>query len=437
MNITPLSDPSLLQDATPAQLELAAADNHRQLFILDAMSVKGTVQSAGGLTWIYTGPQGNATVPFPALSKDNAGDLLDGMMDWFRNHPPKGAGCWSLDPPQPADLGVRLLARGFQAGWNPCWMALYLPELRQYPAPAALEVRPDNHTDTSLIPGLPYAGTDGAVPPSLMEAFPERAQRFLAFLDGRVVGQSCVFYTTGPYGTAGIYNVGVVPGARRQGIGKAVLRAACQHAAGKGYHYAVLNATGLRMYEQTGFKWISHGHTWWLNNQNYITQSSPARVQLAEATGLGDIAALDHIGQQFSAADLNTPLANGMTLMEMAVHCHQPLSADWLSQHGATCTVLDAWSLGWKDRAAALVSAQPEEVNRRYSYLQHTILHIAAERNDIALAKLALSANPNLDIRDKIYHATPLGWAQHFGRTQIIQLINEYLQSRHCEEPQG
>ena len=91
----------MLQNATPAQLELAAADNHRQLFILEAMSLKGEVQSAGGLTWIYAGPYNNATVPFPALSKDDAGTLLDGMMAWFRNHPPKGAGCWSLDPPQP------------------------------------------------------------------------------------------------------------------------------------------------------------------------------------------------------------------------------------------------------------------------------------------------------------------------------------------------
>lgn len=425
MSIPPLSDPTLLQNATPAQLELAAADNHRQLFILDAMAVKGAVRSAGGLTWIYAGPQSNATVPFPALSKDDAGTLLDAMMDWFRNHPPKGAGCWSLDPPQPADLGVRLLARGFQPGWNPCWMALRLDKLQQYPAPATLELRPDNHTDTSVIFGLPYAGNNGAVPPSLMAAFPERAQRFLAYLDGRIVGQSCVFYTTGPYGTAGIYNVGVVPEARRQGIGKAVLRAACQHAAGKGYHYAVLNATGRRMYEQSGFQWISNGHTWWLNNHNYITQS-PAHVLLAEATGLGDMAALDHIGKQFSTADLNTPLANRMTFMELAVHCHQPLAAQWLSQHGATCTALDAWTLGWKDRAAALISTQPAEVNRRYSYLQHTILHIAAERNDIALAKLALSANPNLNIRDKIYHGTPLEWAHHFRRTEIIQLINEY-----------
>ncbi|WP_298731571.1 GNAT family N-acetyltransferase [uncultured Chitinophaga sp.] len=428
MSVPPLSALSVLQHATPAQLELAAADNHRQLFILEAMSVKGAVQSAGGLTWAYAGPHNNASVPFPAMSKEEAGPLLDEMMAWFRSHPPRGAGCWSLDPPQPADLGVRLLARGFQPGWNPCWMALRLDNLRQYPVPAGLEVRPDNHSDTSLVSALPYAGKDGAVPPALMEAFPDRAQRFLAFLDGRIVGQSCVFLTSGTYGAAGIYNVGVVPSARQQGIGKAILYAACQHAAVKGWHYAVLNATGLRMYQQAGFKWISNGHTWWINNQDCFTDAPlPARIQLAEAIGLGDIRVLEEIGKDYAPQELNIPLANGMTLMELAVYFHQSRAAAWLAEHGATCTVLDAWNLGWKDRAKALLAAHPEEVNRRYSYLDYTILHIAAEKNDLDLAQLALSANPNLNIRDKIYHSTPLGWAEHFGRMEIIQLINKHL----------
>ena len=138
------------------------------------------------------------------------------------------------------------------------------------------------------------------------------------------------------------------------------------------------------------------------------------------------MAALDSIGKALTTEDLNTPLANDMTLMELAMHCRQPLSAGWLVEHGAVYTVLEAWDLGWKDRAAALLSAQPAEVNRRYSYLQNTILHTAAERNDIDLAVLALSAKPDLQIRDKIYHGTPLDWANHFGRTAIIELIKQH-----------
>jgi GNAT superfamily N-acetyltransferase len=421
----------VLVNATPAQLELAAADNHRQLFTLEAIAANGELQSTGGLSWTYAGPDKGATIPFPALSKDDAGDMLDAMMAWFRTHPPKNAGCWSLEPPQPADLGVKLLARGFQPGWQPCWMALRLADMRDHPAPPTLEICPDNDIDTSTVRGLPYAGSNGAVPPSLIHAFPGRAQRFLAFMNGKIVGQSCVFLTTGAYGVAGIYNEGVVPEARHQGIGKAVLRAACRFAAGKGYHYAILNGTGRRMYEQTGFQWISYGRTWWLNNRGYITHPpSPASVMLAEAIGLGDLAGLESIGKQFSTVELNTPLASEMTLMELAMHCHQPLSAEWLVEHGAAYTVLDAWDLGWKERTAALLSAQPSEANRRYSYLQNTILHIAAERNDMHLAVLALSAKPDLQIRDKIYHGTPLDWARHFGRTEIIELIEGSLRFR-------
>lgn len=428
MNIPPLSDPTVLSNATPAQLELAAADNHRQLFTLEAMALNGEVQAAGGLSWTYAGPDRNAAIPFPILSKDDAGKMLDAMMAWYRNHPPKGAGCWSLHPPQPADLGVRLLARGFQPGWQPSWMALRLADMNdRYPAPAGLEIVPDNDTDTATVSELPYAGNKGAVPPLLTRAFPGRAQRFLAIMNGNIVGQTCVFFTTGNYGVAGIYNQGVVPEVRLQGIGKAVLLAALRYALRKGYHYAVLNGTGRRMYEQVGFRWIGFGHTWWLNNRGYITHPPSAeRIMLAEAVGLGDMAALNSIGKGLTPGELNTPLANDMTLIELAVYWRQPSAAEWLVKHGAAYNVLEAWDLGWKDRAAALLSTRPEEVNRRYSYLQSTILHTAAERNDIALAALALSAKPDLKIRDKIYHATPLDWAHHFGRTEIIELIKQH-----------
>jgi GNAT superfamily N-acetyltransferase len=424
MSIPPLSDPLLLRNATPAQLELAAADNHRQLFLLEASAGNGEVQTAGGLSWTYTSPYHDAMVPFPSLTNENVGPMLDRMMAWFREHPPKGAGCWSLQPTQPASLGVRLLARGFQPGWKPCWMALDLAAMQHHPTPPGLQIHADNDTPTDTVPGLPYAGDDGAVSPALMQQFPDRAQRFLARLDGQIVGQTCVLFTKGEYGVAGIYNVGVVPAARRQGIARAVLLAACQHAAERGYQYATLNATGRRMYEQAGFRWIGNGHTWWLTNRNYLTHPpSSTLVALAEAIGLGDMAALSGMAGTFSPNELNAPLANGMTLMQLAVHCHRPLSAEWLLQHGAAYTALDAWDLHWKDRAAALLAADPEEVDRRYGQQQSTLLHIAAERNDAGLASLALSARPSMEIVDSANKATALDWAVYFNRTEIIRLI--------------
>lgn len=422
------SSTSLLHNATHQQLEHAVANNHAELFALNVTSQGGNVTNKNGLTWTHNGVGKQAMVPFPKLTATNAGPLLDEMMDQFRQQPPGSAGCWSLYPPQPADLGVKLLARGFQPGWQPSWMYLDLEKINtDHPVPSTLEVRADDLTFIDDVPHLPYRGNDGAVSNELLQQHPERAQRFLALLDGKIVAHSCVFYTTGALGIAGLYNVGVVPHVRNRGIGKAVVLAACLHAKEKGYNYAMLNGTGRRMYEQVGFRWMSNGLTWWLMTKNYISDKpSPARIALIEAIGNGHIALLSKSAESFSIAELNTPITNGMTLMRLAIHCKQPASAEWLVSHGVAYTALDAWDMGWKDRAAALLKKDSNEVNRLHGELQATLLHTAAERNDIALAQLALGAHPDLTIKDTMYHATPLDWARHLNRGAIAKLIEEY-----------
>ncbi|KAA2239297.1 GNAT family N-acetyltransferase [Chitinophaga agrisoli] len=411
----------VLKNATAAQLEQAAAFNHQELFTRNAMAQGGLVKTSAGLTCTYGGPDKEAMVGFPVLEAAGAGGQLDAMMDWYRQYPPNGIGCWSLHPPQPADLGIRLLARGFKRGWRPCWMGLDLQKIQTaHPVPAGLELHADNTTGIDLTPNLPYAGEDGAISPALLQQQPEIAQRFIATLNGQVVGHSCVFLTTGPYGAAGIYNVGVVPHAREKGIGKAVVIAACQYAKEQGYHYAVLNATGRRMYNQVGFSWIGDGYTWWLHGDLFRKHPPKAQqIALAEAIGRGIIPA----NGSFETQDLHTILANGMTLMQLAVQCQQPAAAAWLVERGVGYSALDAWDLGWKDKAAALLATHPEQANQQYGDWQATLLHLAAERNDLALAKLALAAHPDLTITDKRYNGTPLGWAQHLQRNEIIQLI--------------
>lgn len=272
MNFHPLPDLSVLKEATAAQLEQAAAANHRELFYQNAIAQGGEVKINDGLCWTYAGAGKGAMIAFPSLEENNAAAQLDEMMEYYRAHPPKDLGCWSLDPPQPADIGIMLLARGFQPGWKPCWMALDLEAIKaDHPAPDGLQVYADNDTPVHNIIYLPYAGDDGAVSQALMKAQPNRTQRFIATLNGEVVAHSCVFLTTGEYGTAGLYNVGVVPWARQKGIGKAIVLAACMYARKQGYHYAVLNGTGRRMYEQLGFQWISYGITWWLQKNYFLT----------------------------------------------------------------------------------------------------------------------------------------------------------------------
>jgi GNAT superfamily N-acetyltransferase len=420
---------TMLRNATPQQLEQAELALHREVYSMITFAQQGDVITKDGLVYTHSsnGPQPGGMALVDKMSSEQAGPLLDEMMAWYRTRKAKGIGCWSLDPPQPADLGIRLLARGFSPGWRPGWMSRDLETIQNdYPIPSGVDIRADNETGTHAIKQLPYSGDSGVGSQLVVQTYPQRIQRFLAFKDDKIIGQSCVYLTTGEKAVAGIFNVGVVEEFRKQGIGKAVVLAACHWAKERGYHYALLNATGRRMYEQAGFKWIGLGLTWWLNSDRYITHPpSPNDVLLAEAVGKGDIDALNHLAPLFSTDALNRPTANGMTLMELAIHWKRTAVATWLVQHGFQYTPYDAWQLGWKDRAADILANNPQEVNRTYGHMNQTLLHIAAERNDIELARLAFSANPDLTMCDCVHHATALGWAMFFKRNAIIELIRQ------------
>jgi len=413
-------------DASPAQLERAAAVNHTSLFKQEAEALGGSYVTKGELSWTSGTPYSPSMVPFPELGPEQAGSRLDELIDFYLKHPPKGAGCWSLDPARPADLGARLLARGFQPGWRPRWMGLDLLRLQtHHPSPKGLDIGIDNLISLDSIKDLPYAQV--VIPSPQKAELPGQWTRFVARWKGKIVAHSVVFLSTGPYGAAGIYHVGVVPRARGLGIGKAVTLAACLHARDNGYRYAVLNSTeaGRPTYERLGFVTTGEGHTWWLLTERLLAHPpSPREVRLAEAVARGDRETLDRLRHE--PADLNRPITNGMTLMELAVHCRRPEAAEWLLTGGAACSILDAWDLDWKDRARQLVAADPTLVNRPYGEWNKTLLHFAAERNDAELARLALSADADLQLKDKAYQGTALGWAQHFGHRTIAELIETH-----------
>jgi GNAT superfamily N-acetyltransferase len=256
---------------------------------------------------------------------------------------------------------------------------------------------------------------------------PQRVWHFAAWLDSKPVGHSTLCLTTGALGIAGIYDIGVVPEARNQGVGKAVTIAACSHGQKIGCRHATLNGTGERMYRQIGFERIGYGMTWWLNVARLeANPPTPTRIAFAEAIGRGDIDALDGLEKQVETDGFDVPLTNGMMPMELAVKLGKTTLAQWLVDHGVTLDVLSAWDFGWKDRVADLLAKNPELVNRRSGEMQTTPLHVAAERDDIELARLLLTANPDLDIKDATFGGTPLGWAHNFQRTDIIELIEAH-----------
>jgi ankyrin repeat protein len=151
---------------------------------------------------------------------------------------------------------------------------------------------------------------------------------------------------------------------------------------------------------------------------------SPAQVALAEAVGRGDLSALAALAGRDEPLD--APLANGMSLLDLAAHAQQPASAEWLIGQGATLELLPAWDLGWRERVVQLLAAHPELANRRSGELEATPLHVAVERGDRELARALLAARPDLGIKDGRYGATALDWARHLGRIELVELIERH-----------
>jgi len=151
------------------------------------------------------------------IGRDRDAFLLDAVAEnhrrWFRARG-GGGGIWSLH--RNDDLGVRLVARGYEWGWRPHWMGV---DLATEPEVAGdLEIGP---AAPPFAKTLPYRD-DAPLPPE--------AIHLGVRLRDKVVGQVIVLPLDG---VAGIYSMGVAPKVQGRGIGvaltKAALRAACEH----------------------------------------------------------------------------------------------------------------------------------------------------------------------------------------------------------------
>ncbi|RYZ52635.1 MAG: GNAT family N-acetyltransferase [Sphingobacteriales bacterium] len=422
---------SMRRSATGTELTQAIAVNHRQLFCLNTEALNGTVVYDKGLCYTWAGNEA-AYVPFPVADDPNMSDELEGMLEFYRSRRAGNVGCWSLDPVPFPGLEAALLARGFQPGWKPCWMVLDMEtKVVTVQLIPGLVISTDNQRHIQMEKELPYAD-GGSLSDKLLSHYPSRAQRFLAFLDGKLVGQCCLFFSAGTDAIAGMYNVGVIPSMRRKGIGMAIVLTACLFAKEHGHRYVTLNANemGRPVYENAGFRFLGFGLTWWLSGERYI--SAPASghlVALAMLVADGSVSALEAFKKSAGSESLNNKLSNGFTLIDIAVHFRQYQAAQWLVNNGTVITTLSAWELGWQEKAAALLRNDPAEINRLYFDWQGTLLHVAVLRNDAALVQLALDAGVDLAVTDIEHHSTALGWAEYFRRFSIIGLIKSKMAS--------
>lgn len=270
-------------------LVLAADENHRSWFCVCANASQGHAHHHDSVLWTHPGDRdGDGHVAFPDLAASFPDDVLDALISDYRHTKPAvNVLCWATAPDR--ELGVRLVARGFEKSWRPHWMAADLTLVdTNVVAPELVTFELAEHLPESAWPQPPRAPHPGS---SLSQPDDRRSWHFAAVLAGRVVGQSKLHLTSGVRGVAGVYDVEVDRAFQRRGIGRALTAMALEEARRRGYRHAVLNSTpaGEQLYRRLGFQSLGHGQTWSLRAE--VLLAPPAEVaqvpslrRLAEVT---------------------------------------------------------------------------------------------------------------------------------------------------------
>ncbi len=425
----------LEEDPTFERRWQALSLNTRVWFERWAQASGGDVSREDGIMWTHnSGESSENAITISSFDPLHIGDQMDRILNEYRCHSPvRGALCWYLASDVPTNLEAKMFARGFEFNWQPHWMWCDLRHLQKkqtHLSPFTIQIIEDEpYKQADDIPY--YNAANAAILTAQRRAHPELIRHLAAFQDDRIVGRCILNVTGGEWGIAGLFAMGVIPSARKRGIGTALVQAACEYAQQMGCYHVVLNATamGEPVYRRVGFESMGHGHTWYLRKRTLIKAASTKNViAFLEAVGQGDIVALNAISLHLEEQAFYTPLASSLTPLDIAVHCHQPAAAEWLVKHGAPLDLISAWDLGWKDQIPLLLASNPALVNVQRGNWQLTPLHVAVERGDIELVKLLLTVPNDLEIKDTEFEASALGWAHYSQRsTEIIPLIQQHL----------
>jgi ribosomal protein S18 acetylase RimI-like enzyme len=289
---------------------------------------------------------------------------------WFRARG-GGGGIWSVG--RNDELGVRLVARGFEWGWRPHWMGV------------DMEAEPELGSHFTVEPATPpFART---LPYRDDAPLPPEAIHLGVRLREKVVGQVVVLPLDD---VAGIYSMGVAPKVQGRGIGLALTRAALRAAWDHDCRAAVLNATvaGERLYARAGFRSLGRGQTWWPSAGPTPTER---QIAITEAVGLGDIPALEAL----------TPTESELAPTPLAL-------AAVTGRVGSIDFVLTRF---------------PKLAATRFPPHGGNLLHLAVEHDqpEVLATALRLGVDPNT--RDANFDATPASWATHLGRPHLRQLF--------------
>jgi GNAT superfamily N-acetyltransferase len=251
-------------DTSPAALARAVDENDIAYWLYRARRAGWEVRQEPGLLRFVSGLKHSAWqngVLRTRLSPDQADARIAATVADFQS---RGLSfTWYAGPSRtPVDLASRLEAHGLALESAEPGMACDLTAMpNTIPAPVGLtieRVRDDagalrllavSRLANDLDPDVSGAAIERVAPASYDD---DPFQFYLAWLGGEPVACTQLFLGAG---VAGIYNVGTIPSARRQGIGAAVTLAAMRAARDQGYRIAVLaaSAMGELVYRRLGF----------------------------------------------------------------------------------------------------------------------------------------------------------------------------------------
>jgi GNAT superfamily N-acetyltransferase len=215
------------------------------------------------IMWFVTG------IPFPMCNlvcrtqfePDGIDARIEATLAFFRSrHLPM---LWHIGPAtRPADLGKYLIAHGLVHAGDDVGMAVDLLALNDdLPTSPALMIQPVSDVVTlkqwfhafSLSFELPESVGQAIFDiEASSDAWQHLRRRFyIGLLNGEPVATAMLFLGAG---VAGVYSIGVLPAARRQGIGMAMTLATLCEARAMGYRIGILHSSqmGLGMYRRLG-----------------------------------------------------------------------------------------------------------------------------------------------------------------------------------------
>jgi GNAT superfamily N-acetyltransferase len=209
------------------------------------------------------------TVPFPLLnsvtrtelSESNPDAQIVATLDYFRER--QAPMSWWVTPSsRPTDLAARLTAHGVALSSATPGMAAdlhTLPDSLSLPPSAAVKEVENEEDLEQWMQAFNFGDTQrgfaeaiAVIARGVGYGAQSSLRCFVALLDGVPVGTSLLYQGSE---VAGLYAVGVVPPARRQGLGAGVTLAALLAAREAGYRIGVLQASemGEPVYRRLGF----------------------------------------------------------------------------------------------------------------------------------------------------------------------------------------